>query len=170
MSKNNGWISVTVRKPELTKEQAKPDAFGVQVLIWPPFQDVIGYSDSLTAFYGTRVTDKPNFYLYGRVIDVTHWQPRPEGPTINTENSRRIVCAALNRDGEIICGVRHFDVIMCELIAVSKTNWRQATQGFVDNFGNFLTREEAWPIAEQAQQIIYDRVGKRGKLHSEDIY
>lgn len=73
------WISVRDRKPKLTKAQREPRSFGVQVRIWPPFETP-GEAPSDTAFYGCRQTDEPNFYLYGRVIDVTHWMPLPESP------------------------------------------------------------------------------------------
>lgn len=73
------WINVKDELPKLTRSQRKPNAFGVQVLIWPHFKTE-GSSPSPYAFYGCRQTDEPNFYLYGRVIDVTHWAPLPGGP------------------------------------------------------------------------------------------
>lgn len=75
----DAWIDARRRKPRLTAAQRKPNAFGVQVLIWPPFKSE-GANDAHVAFYGCRVTDKPNFYLYGRVIHPAHWQPLPKGP------------------------------------------------------------------------------------------
>ena len=43
-------------------------------------------------------------------------------------------------------------------------------QGFIDQRGNFLTREEAWIVAEASGQIIR-RVGGDGKkLYSENLY
>ena len=53
-------------------------------------------------------------------------------------------------------------------------NWKETEspviQGFIDQFGQFLTREEAWPIAERNTQIIR-RVGGDGiKLYSENLY
>jgi len=86
---------------------------------------------------------------------------------------RRIVCAAIRNasgDGGIICGVRHFDDIMRGKISASKADWRRPVQGFVDNQGHFLTREEAWTVAEQARQINTDRVQHPGRLFSEDLY
>jgi hypothetical protein len=73
------WIKCSDRFPKLTKEQLRPDCFGVQVLIWPPHKS-IGSCDSHIGFYGTRVTNRPSFYLYGRGIDVTHWMPLPPAP------------------------------------------------------------------------------------------
>jgi uncharacterized protein DUF551 len=76
----SGWIEAKRRKPRLTKEQRRPNAFGVQVLIWPPYKSD-GANDAHVAFFGCRYSDKPDFYLYGRGINVTHWQPLPKGPT-----------------------------------------------------------------------------------------
>jgi hypothetical protein len=50
------------------------------------------------------------------------------------------------------------------------TKWKLAEQGFVDQIGTFMTREEAWIVAENAGQILY-RVGGDGtKLFSENLY
>lgn len=83
-----------------------------------------------------------------------------------TSLQRRVVCAALrNTNGTIVCGPRHWDSI-CK--GTSKDGWEQ---GFVDQQGVFLTREEAWVVAETAQQILR-RVGgdERGRLFSENLY
>lgn len=72
----SSWIPVTSSLPDCNQA---PDTFGVPVLIYPPFNDS-GYTDIHQAYYGTRVTDKPSFYLYGRVINVTHWMYVPEVP------------------------------------------------------------------------------------------
>jgi hypothetical protein len=78
------WIKCSQALPKLTPAQRKPNQFGVQVLIWPPHKSP-GSSDAHVAFYGTRVTDKPDFYLYGRCIDVTHWMPLPAQPVSGQE-------------------------------------------------------------------------------------
>jgi len=84
---------------------------------------------------------------------------------------RRIVCAAIKSiDGHIICGARHYDPLMRAAIKTSTVDWKKADQGFVDQRGEYLTREEAWPIAEAAGQIIR-RVGGDGeRLYSENLY
>jgi len=76
---------------------------------------------------------------------------------------QRVVCAA-NRDpdGTIHLGLRHFDQFM-------RSN-RFAEQGFVDNKGNFLTREEAWEVATATNQILRRVGGDEGKLFSENLY
>lgn len=75
------------------------------------------------------------------------WDPPTRPP-------QRIVCAALRHaNGSIICGPRHFDQIMhAQAMARPTEDWRRADQGFVDQFGGFLTREEAYEIAEKNGQ------------------
>lgn len=83
---------------------------------------------------------------------------------------RRIVCAAnRNREsGRIICGARHWDNIMrASLLPGEKfTGW---DQGFIDQFGDFLTREEAWEVASEQEQIRRE-VSSPGTLYSENLY
>jgi hypothetical protein len=84
---------------------------------------------------------------------------------------QRVVCAAI-RDaaGKIICGPRHFDLIMNRTLLSFMDYVTPWEQGFVDQFGNFLTREQAWIVAERNGQIIR-RVGGDGvKLYSENLY
>ena len=58
----------------------------------------------------------------------------------------------------IIVGTRHYDSIMCSQIdAIDTYVWEAISeneiQGFIDSDGNFLTREEAWIVAENNNQI-----------------
>ncbi len=86
----------------------------------------------------------------------------------------RIVCAAIRRKdtGDIICGVRHFDRIMYDTIVARREQqqWKDADQGFVDKNGRFLSRSEAWGIAERNGQIVNDPEWQKGTLHSEHLY
>jgi hypothetical protein len=90
--------------------------------------------------------------------------------------SPRVVCAALlnTKTGEVICGARHFDTVMMQIIEamgpVAKTNWRTAQQGFIDQFGNFLSREEARVVAEREGQIIRRFSCPEHMLFSEHLY
>jgi len=63
----------------------------------------------------------------------------------------RIVCAANKfENGPILIGTRHFDQHMCvqaEYMGVKGSE--PHTQGFIDQYGKFYTREEAWVIAER---------------------
>ena len=85
----------------------------------------------------------------------------------------RIVCAAIrHRDGRIVCGPRHFDQTMANTLEQlpDPMDWHDAAQGFVDQFGNFLTRWAAWDIAEQRNQIVRCLDWFPGELHSEHLY
>ena len=90
--------------------------------------------------------------------------------------TQRIVCAALrnNTTGALLMSVRHFDNhthdFLCSISEFERKTWTTPEQGFVDNFGNFLTREEAWVVAEKAGQIIYRCGGDGVKLFSENLY
>jgi hypothetical protein len=87
----------------------------------------------------------------------------------------RIVCAAIRHKEEpnlIIAGVRHYDSIMRSQVERSGGSkyWLGCEQGFLDNKGNFLTREQAHIIALQTQQIIYRCGGDKECLFSENLY
>jgi hypothetical protein len=88
---------------------------------------------------------------------------------------RVIVCAAIkcSETGKILCGVRHGDDSMLGLPDAVYHHYDFEEQGFVDNKGVFLTRTEAWKVAEAAGQIKR-RVGSDtlngGTLFSENLY
>lgn len=92
--------------------------------------------------------------------------------------SPRIVCAALMMNDTIIAGPRHMDKTMREHIALlhersDVCEWRTATQGFIDQFGDFYNRNDAWKIAEAANQILARCGGDTadgGTLYSENLY
>jgi hypothetical protein len=85
-----------------------------------------------------------------------------------------IVCAA-NRHKEtklIVCGARHYDPIMrAQMNAMEGfPHWLRCEQGFIDQYGTFLTREEAWQVAKDNDQIRSRCPGDEGKLFSENLY
>lgn len=83
----------------------------------------------------------------------------------------RIACAAIrNKEGIIICSARHFDTIMHGQIESSFHDWKNVDQGFINQRGEYLTREEAWVIATTAKQIIQRCGGDEEKLFSENLY
>jgi hypothetical protein len=88
---------------------------------------------------------------------------------------RRIVCAALRAaDGDVIVGVRHYSPDMHKQIearvdGVKFHHLHGDSQGFVDQFGEYLTRDEAFVVALAAGQITTDR-GVFGALYSEHLY
>ena len=101
--------------------------------------------------------------------------------------AKRVVCAAmLMKDGTIVTGVRHYSpemrVILKKLYG-EKYHLEVEKQGFVDQFGNFLSRGEAWKIARDQKQIIrptgfevvgdqvyIDELAPEGMLFSENLY
>lgn len=91
----------------------------------------------------------------------------------NTTPPRMVVCAANLIGDTIICGARHYDSVMHSQLKLMQTGgYDESTviQGFIDQRGAFLTREQAWIVATAAGQIIR-RVGGDGqKLYSENLY
>lgn len=87
---------------------------------------------------------------------------------------QRVVCAAMrNEHGEIICGPRHYDGIMRAQLAKDPVAWEdrgQIEQGFVDQYGTFLTREEAHMIAHANNQVFRRCGGDTRRLFSENLY
>lgn len=96
----------------------------------------------------------------------------------------RVVCAAIRhpQNAIIICGSRHYDSVMREIIrficgtpeVARKNGFHSCEQGFINNKGEFMTREEAWTIARKAGQIIRLVGGQTdretGTLYSENLY
>ena len=88
----------------------------------------------------------------------------------------RIVCAANKYGDQVFCGVRHWDQAMGSTIDAALTEFSNPiteVQGFMTNKGRFVTRKEAWTIAEEQNQIIR-RCGHDGPtlsgLFSENLY
>lgn len=110
--------------------------------------------------------------------------------TVPAEVVPCIVCAACKHpDGRIVCGPRHLDETMwLQILQIAPPQWDHikslaylpeeakgwgslSGQGFIDQFGTFYTREEAWLIADAAGQIIEaERGWQTGRLHSEHLY
>ncbi|VVE47173.1 hypothetical protein [Pandoraea anhela] len=95
----------------------------------------------------------------------------------------RVVCAACRFSSNppmIILGARHWDPRMHEtfealqqLVSASIIDHGRWEQGFIDQFGKFLSRTEAWKVAEAAGQIIRRCGGDEadgGTLYSENLY
>lgn len=113
---------------------------------------------------------------------------RPELPRGGLLEPQRIVCAAVlfgihNAETaellgtKVVAGPRHFDAIMNSQVKDLKLRYaadgltmKQQSQGFVDQFCKYYTREEAWVIAKENGQIIRRVGGDEGKLFSENLY
>lgn len=97
-------------------------------------------------------------------------EPRPLSEDDQGLPPARIVCAALLlRSGLIICGPRHYDKRMRTQIDACKADIGGAVEGFVDQFGNFHSREKAYVIAHEQRQFRRESYGG-GKLYSENLY
>lgn len=91
-----------------------------------------------------------------------------------------MVCAAIRAaDGELLLGIRHYSTDMHRQIEQrvdgAKFEHRMdEDQGFVDNRGEWLSREAAHQVAKEAGQIVYPNYVGRGlvgiKLYSEALY
>jgi len=97
-----------------------------------------------------------------------------------------VVCAAMKlKDGTVVTGVRHTSPDMRSVMKrIFGPGYHRLVveQGFLDNRGNFLTREEAWKVADRAGQIRRldskeflpspreAGVGDEGTLYSENLY
>lgn len=94
------------------------------------------------------------------------------GPILKEGRMRRVVCAAnRSENGDIVLGARHHDKLMNEAIRSAGLQGTKWEQGFIDQWGEFMSREEAWKVAELAGQILR-RVGgdSKGVLYSENLY
>ena len=93
--------------------------------------------------------------------------------------SRRIVCAAIKaKNGpEVALGPRHFSPTMHDHITlydyhgIDSDKFKFGEQGFIDQFGEFMCRREAFEVAEEAGQII-NTIGTEHtkELYSENLY
>jgi len=92
----------------------------------------------------------------------------------NMKVERRVVCAAnrLKENGLIVCAPRHGDIIMrtaMKALGYHKLDgdWEQ---GFVDQWGTWMSREEALEVAWDAGQRICRCGGDDIRLYSENLY
>jgi len=95
-----------------------------------------------------------------------------------------VICAACIFDDVILLGARHWDVRMRQQYNMmhNSEKWRKYSsspepdefkEGFINQFGEFLTREEAMKVAKQAKQKIDIKQGCGGStdtLFSEGLY
>jgi len=89
----------------------------------------------------------------------------------NISVQRTVVCAACIVDGVILCGARHWDNIMRGQAKAMglKPGSSDKGQGFIDQYGQFMDREEGKVVAlASGQKLRNPNVGK--KLYSEDLY
>lgn len=85
-----------------------------------------------------------------------------------------VVCAA-NRfsDGTIIPSVRHYDLLMRDLIKKLNLKKENVEQGFINQFGVFLSRKEAMQIIKNNKQANFNENYNgfdTSVLYSEGLY
>lgn len=95
-------------------------------------------------------------------------------------SERRVVCAAIRAaDGEVLLGIRHYSRDMHRQIeqrvdGAKFNNRLDEDQGFVDQHGVWMSREEAYQVAAETGQVLYPRACGDGlagpKLYSEGLY
>jgi len=88
-----------------------------------------------------------------------------------------VVCAANRFNDVILCGARHFDSVMRNQIQHMDEEFKPLRknerweQEFINQFGEFLTREEALQVVkESGQPFNADRNGSDTELFSEGLY
>ena len=82
---------------------------------------------------------------------------------------RVVSMAACIVDGHLIVGNRHFCPVMSlqlDLLGI-RGGSKPSDQGFVDQFGVYMTREEAYIVAKAAGQLKYHEDGWEEVLYSE---
>lgn len=86
-----------------------------------------------------------------------------------------VVCAACRYEDLILCGARHWDNVMSGQLAIWKNplapHASEFEQGFIDQFGDFLTREEAMKVVKASgQPFSIERNRGDVALSSEGLY
>ena len=105
---------------------------------------------------------------------------------LTTNAPKVIACAAIKniKTGLIICGVRHGDCLNFAMgTGIDPCPGKAWECGFCDQDRNFLSRKEAWKVADAAGQIRrptgFERdfnsqrtpnIGDEGMLFSENLY
>ena len=82
-----------------------------------------------------------------------------------------VVCAANRKDGIIFAGARHCDSVMHGQARAAGMKLTCSEQGFINQFGEFLTHEEAMQIVKASgQPFDFKRNGGQDRiLYSEGI-
>ncbi len=91
-------------------------------------------------------------------------------------SKRIVVCAANRYEETVFIGVRHFCPLMRQNMEGHDIPWLRKTfgetQGFIDQYGEFMDRFEALKVAIEAGQINVHRLKTppEDRLFSEDLY
>lgn len=87
---------------------------------------------------------------------------------------RFVVCAACKYGDLIIAGARHYDLVMqsqlnllSEKDELKYLNGAEVVEGFIDQYGKFMDRKEAFIVAKEAGQL---NVRRRTPDDSEELF
>jgi hypothetical protein len=105
----------------------------------------------------------------GKLFLINKWIPTP------LDNPKQTIVAAACRiigTDKVVVSARHFDPLMHKIIGdFGKGDGEEWEQGFIDQRGNYLSREEALKIASNNGQSIDLSVGgSHCALYSECLY
>lgn len=88
---------------------------------------------------------------------------------------RRIVCAANKYKDILLVGARHWDITMRAQYDQIEESYQlpchsKFEQGFINTWGEFLTRKEAWVVAQHHGQV-FRYVGNQDEsdMHRTDV-
>ena len=118
-------------------------------------------------------TNGPYAGMIGHNDRPTYAKPTLEAPYKPERGQQRVVCSAVRYSGGfMLIGPRHYDDTMRKQMDDLGIEGSEECpeQGFIDQHGVFLTREEAWVIASAANQVIFRCGGDGEKLYSENLY
>lgn len=101
-------------------------------------------------------------------------------PDCRCMKPRYVVCAAnkSTKTGRIVCGARYWDSVMRNMALYVGADgkrkmtfeWQNCKQGFIDQYGQWMDREEALLIAKANGQVKYQTDPQSKELFSEDLY
>jgi hypothetical protein len=105
------------------------------------------------------------------------YKPNPENLAEvfipNGTAKRQVVCAAnryvVNGEKVVILGVRHHCPLMNKMLDLVGIDWHTREQGFVDQWGNYMNREEALFVLKTNGRWIRDE-DYSDELYSENLY
>lgn len=77
-------------------------------------------------------------------------------------NKTYIICSAVKYKDKVIAGRRHGDALQTLEAFLDPKLYKAIERedivcGFIDNWGDFHTRAEAWVIADAADQVLFGR-------------
>lgn len=116
----------------------------------------------------------------GKLTDLTKALKGPKHPDVFTEEVKaqrlagenapeKVISAAVRTNGRVFSGVMHADAVDQAEREIGKI-LRPPEEGFITSNGRFISRDEAWDIANRNNQIDSRMVGENDtKLHADGL-